>query len=930
MKRSLLKEISILFSLFFFFTLNTFAVETEAQAKEPGFNLRINVVEKGNSVPVFMASCVLHPVELMAATNSQGQVTLLNVPRGNYMLEVSYLGFETYRTRIRVDKDLNFRVVLQESNLSLKDVVVTAQQSQAGASTASKIGRRAIDHLQATSLADIMQLLPGQRMGNVDLTQQQNLKIRSLTNNNTSAFGSSVVVDGMPMSNNGVVSQGQFNSAAFVGTDLRQISADDIDRVEVVRGIPSAEYGDLTSGLVLVQSKVGVTPLQVKGKIDPALQNYSVGKGFRLKNFGILNINADYAKAWSDPRMKTRSYDRYSINVGYGYSITKEWNTNTKIRFMNMTDDNGKDPDAIQDGTFSKNRNTTFSLTHNGKININRFFIRSLNYTLGFSLTDQKNQQSSFVSSSAGSVHVLTARETGYFAVPLIPQSYLAQGITQSKPFNFFSKINEQFFVHTKKTHQIFKLGLEYKYDHNSGRGYYNLNDSLPLRPNSNGRPRAFSSIPGVHQLSAFAEDNFSWNINKINRLKAQVGVRFTSLQPFSNIALTSLSPRVNVSFDATRWLTLRAGVGLNSKTPGLDYLYPDKKYDDRVAANYNSVLQPETNILYYHTQVYEVAKSYNIKNATTTKYELGIDFNLKGNRRLSIIGYYDKTPRGFGALTNYFTYTSNFYNATNGLIITPGQPTQIDFNNPARTDLIFSTRGEIGNTNSMVNKGVELDFDLGEIKPINTSFFFSGAYSESKSWNNEPLSSSVRTALLPIEYTSVGTTPFKVVYPGAIDYTQYKRFINTLRIVTTIPTLKMVASLATQVVWYDYNLSYVGNKQAQGWIDTNLNEHSITNDMRNGFIGFDGAYYGTQPTNGGVAIADLTTRESDQRPTKQPITWNMSVRITKELGKSAGLSLYVNNAMYYEPYLRSNKTKTLSQRNTGTFNYGVELFFNL
>ena len=53
---------------------------------------------------------------------------------------------------------------------------------------------------------------------------------------------------------------GGFSSTVFVGTDLRQISADNIDNVEVVRGIPSAEYGDLTSGLVIVHSKVGLTP----------------------------------------------------------------------------------------------------------------------------------------------------------------------------------------------------------------------------------------------------------------------------------------------------------------------------------------------------------------------------------------------------------------------------------------------------------------------------------------------------------------------------------------------------------------------------------------------------------------------------------------------------------------------------------------------
>ena len=42
------------------------------------------------------------------------------------------------------------------------------------------------------------------------------------------------------------------------------------------------------------------------------------------------------------------------------------------------------------------------------------------------------------------------------------------------------------------------------------------------------------------------------------------------------------------------------------------------------------------------------------------------------------------------------------------------------------------------------------------------------------------------------------------------------------------------------------------------------------------------------------------------------------------------GLSLYVNNALFYEPFLQGNNTTTLTQRNTGTFQFGAELYLNL
>ena len=188
---------------------------------------------------------------------------------------------------------------MSPTSLALKEVVVVAKQNAAGESTSSIIGRQAIDHLQAMSLDDVMQPHTGTLMKNTDLTSRSNVQLRTLVNNNTNAFGSSITMDGVPMSNNGTLSQGGFSSTAFVGTDLRQISADDIESIEIIRGIPSAEYGDLTSGLVVVHSKIGQTPWQIKGKINPGTMNYSLGKGLRLnKDAGILNFNLDYAQAW--------------------------------------------------------------------------------------------------------------------------------------------------------------------------------------------------------------------------------------------------------------------------------------------------------------------------------------------------------------------------------------------------------------------------------------------------------------------------------------------------------------------------------------------------------------------------------------------------------------------------------------------------------
>ncbi len=66
-------------------------------------------------------------------------------------------------------------------------------------------------------------------------------------------FGTAVEVDGVRIGNNG--SFGNMN-----GADTRNITVADIESVEVITGVPSAEYGDLNSGMVKIHTRKGKTP----------------------------------------------------------------------------------------------------------------------------------------------------------------------------------------------------------------------------------------------------------------------------------------------------------------------------------------------------------------------------------------------------------------------------------------------------------------------------------------------------------------------------------------------------------------------------------------------------------------------------------------------------------------------------------------------
>jgi hypothetical protein len=143
---------------------------------------------------------------------------------------------------------------------------------------------------------------------------------------------------------------------------------------------------------------------------------------------------------------------------------------------------------------------------------------------------------------------------------------------------------------------------------------------------------------------------------------------------------------------------------------------------------------------------------------------------------------------------------------------------------------------------------------------------------------------------------------------------------------VTNIPQLRMVASFTGQVIWHSSTYSFNADKDPYAFLGYAKNgdgTYSITytpiNDETAALL-----------TAAGINMEDQLIRPNDNEVTKQPVTWNLSARLTKEFGKFAGLSFYANNVLYYEPFMTTSTSGTLTQRNTSSFSFGVELFFNL
>jgi hypothetical protein len=114
--------------------------------------LKLKILDESTNEPVTGASALIRQFGVYGIADAEGNAIIKNLPSGVSLIEVQMLGYESYSSSINIDKDRDLVIKLKQTSLELEEVVVTATKSAAGTSTSSKIGRQAMDHLQATSL----------------------------------------------------------------------------------------------------------------------------------------------------------------------------------------------------------------------------------------------------------------------------------------------------------------------------------------------------------------------------------------------------------------------------------------------------------------------------------------------------------------------------------------------------------------------------------------------------------------------------------------------------------------------------------------------------------------------------------------------------------------------------------------------------------
>ena len=902
-------------------SLSILALLIAASGFAASFRISGTVCDAANSEPLAYASVRIDGSKSEVRTDADGHYSITS-SSANITLICNYIGFQQLSLTLTLRGDSTVNLRLEPDARQLKEVVVTARENTS-LSSGSRIDRDAMAHLQPTSFSDLLELLPGGVSKTPDMSRTNSIALRETGNIGASgavsdnpdyaisSLGTPFIVDGAPIgtdANMSAVPGASSGDAAYLrstvnrGVDMRSISTDNIESVEIVRGIPSAEYGNLTSGMVNIKRTRRATPWTARFKADEYSKLFAVGKGFALDAGGnrVINADATYLDSKADPRNNLENYRRITGSLRSRLRWQRErvvtaWNLSAD--YTGSFDNAKSDPDLTQrkidEYRSSYNRyalSSELTLTFPAAR-----WIESAGLTASASLVSDVVERRKQVTAN-GTPLAPTSMGEGVHDGKYLMGTYLAEFKSDGRPLDLFIKARAAGNATLGLSIHDYKAGAEWTLSKNYGRGQiYDL--ERPLSGGWTTRPRSYRSIPALNVLSAVIEDNVTLPLGS-HTLEAQAGVRMIMLPTLSDRYYLSgrpyFDPRLNVvwrmpAFDVAglpMQLSIGGGFGLTTKMPTIDYLFPQVHYADFVQLGYFDVNNPQefskVNLRTYITD----PTNYDLRAARNRKWEvrMGADW---GKNRLSLTYFRESLRSGFRYSAVYDRYTFRRYDASAIDPSTLTGPPSVD-NLPYTDADILDGYNRVTNGTRIDKEGVELQLTTARWQPLRTALTLSGAWFRSRYSNSQMLYYPVATV--------VGQTPVSDRYVGIYDTDDGRvnhQLSTTLMFDTQIPRWGLIFTTTLQTIWYTKSRRLRENGTPVGYISAS-----------------DGEFHPwTEADASDTMLQHLVRRFSDQVFATQstPIALYLNLKATKQIGRWLRLSAFVNRIVDYLPDYQSN-----------------------
>jgi hypothetical protein len=910
------------------FTSLSFSVNAQ------NYSLEIELENENDSLVSGIQITVTSPLnnKIIGYTNKNGILKIDHLQNDNYSILIESIKINTIKESIYLTSNLKKKYEVETKINELNEIVLTAKESK-GLTSTSIIDQKAMQHLQPSSFTDLLELLPGRSSIDPIFNRTNSIKLRetgiadSQENYTISSLGTSFIVDNIPKnvnanlqytagsslsinSGNNIGASDARRSSVAKGVDMRAISTDQIERVEIVRGIPSVEYGDLTSGLVKIIRKRGQSNLEGRFKADAYSKMLYLGKGIEFKNNLNFNFGVDFLNAKPDPVNDFENYKRITASFrSYkkwdNDKSTIDWNLN--LDYTGSIDNEKTDPDnsyALTDSYKSSYNDIAISSTLDWIFKESKF-LKSLNFYSGVSQQFDQIKQSKLVQLSSAKA-IPNTKEAGESYGVFLQPKYISDLKVDGKPIDLYLKLVGSFDLKWINA----RAGAEWKYAKNNGDGQV-YDPLLPPSEDMNTRTRSYKEIPAIQDLSFFVETNKKFKIEQ-HQFEFLAGLRsITSPGIDKKYTISNqfyFDPRINFQWKLPNIyinnnplkIDFTAGYGINTKMPTLNMLYPENTYVDFVQLNYYHD-NPAYRRIHLKTYVLDNT-NFELKPAVNKKWEIRTDLEHQGTN-FSFTYFQERMNSGFRNMKGYNRYTYRKFSTSDIDHSAINQAPNVE-------DLPSETINELGTytkqaNGSVLNKtGIEFQMSTKRFSIINTRLTVNGAWFKTKYTNSLPVYDRNDKIII-----NGKPTPYLGLYLND-DGTEGERFNTNIMGDTYIPVLKLEFSTSVQIMWFSSSRSLPKNGIPIAYVDPSGNQYN---------------YDEADKSDPALKWLILNYNDNAFRKYTTPFSMNVNFKVSKVFYENFRVSMFVNRLLnYYKEY--NVNGQTLGRRGLTSPYFGMEL----
>jgi len=894
-------------------------------AQESSTVIKGRVLNNLSKEAIPFANIYMPDIERGTSADVDGFFSISVIYKDELRVRFSSLGYATKHIVVKKGQQ-QINVLLMPTSIELEEFSVTANYSENIGSDA-KINQDALEYIQPTSIKDIFVLLPGGVISSNNMQGRSLITSRQAGSDQSTSFGMGISADGIPMQNDGMrIQMGGYtgnssidpnsNVSVNTGVDMRAISTDHIESVTITKGIASAKEGNLSSGSIKITSKRGKTPLRFRAKIDPLNKLAYVGKGFLLsEKAGTLHVGVDVTQSASDLKNTKAAYNRITGQANYNnqfYWFGKKIDFNLKGSYITSFNDTKRDELIEENLENYKTKYEKYSLSSKTIASLDLpiidelEFLVSVDYSIDELKHDKKVQNKTVLP-------MQTSTEEGESEGQYLPSTYETSYRIENKPLTVFSSLNgtKQGLIFDQVNYSVL-VGTSISSVKNRGYGAIVDPTRPPFPDNSYIRARANYDIPALVNNASYIETKLRYQKGK-SEINTSLGLRSTRMlnlpKEYALHGKMLVEPRLQASYTLRNKIkeerilanTFRVGFGIENKLPSLDYLYPDKIYQDFIVLN-AYFTDPAKRLLIINTKVHDPTNP-NIRENKNRKIELGWD--IKYDKYVLSLSVFKETMKGgieyFSeyAPISYTQYTELKYDVDE-------KPTKDDFYSTEVNT--FTTNTTPTNSAKVVKEGIEYRLNIPKLDAIMSDIEINGAY------YNTLYTSGVPVMVRPNTIINGSIPAIVGIYDG-YDKTYSERFNTNVWINTHIPKLKLIFTNFLQFVWLETTrLGDDVDVYPSRYMDASGNIIAVT----------------PQEVDNDIELSTLKRNFNSARynKSKRPVSMQMNLKLTKEFNRHIKLSFFANNLLQISPMYKTNYLQ--DQRAWRSSFFGTELIINL